>query len=779
VTTDTMELSRHGVESAPTAGPRRGRWTRSGSSPATVTALALGGYLVLQLAQLALLRTTAPRFFWLDDSQGQFGPMWWWLGQHKQDGRPPLMDPELGMAGNLAADMQYGVLDPLHWGLHALFGLTDDFLVMSWAFASISVLLLGAGTLLLLRHHGVSGWLSLAGALGVASSGFLLWYGSSWWPMLWSVAWLPWFWLGLVSLRWTGPLVLGVATWALLASGNPYVLFFALALVAAQAYEQIRDGGGVRVLLRPLGLARVAAAVGGLLLALPTLLTTVELSPYMSRLEPDAVVGNAAFGVPNLADVLLGGPTLLGQTNGFGGTLGLVPAMYTWVVAVAAVALVDWRRAIRSSGVVTAGAVLLLAVAFTQLPTVVAVFRYPYRYLVVVQVVLPLLVLLALKAAPHLTRRRLLVAGSLVLAQTALAAFRAPVFVKWHVLAGVLTALAVAALVVALSRRSGGGVRAVAAALVVLLSWGTVFIGEQMMESLQERVVALDGVAAPDDVPFRVLPAGRQLGTTVAAYEERSYATGTSATVITYGFDGDMGWSGGVLRGNGNLVSDLRTGTGSFAVWHAALNAHWCRTYEGATCDDPARLLELAPGTGRSWLDLASSDTVLLDRDAPQLLQDHFAAQWTLVEQGDAYTEYRREDGLPGRVTDAQGVAVSQSPGGSGMAYGSAPMDTYTVSTGSEDGSLVLRIPFWPGLRATLGGEPLPVDTVDGALLRVPVPSGVEGELLEIAYVPIGERLLVPSLGAGAVLVLAAAAWATVTGRRRDTVPAGVRSGDR
>ncbi len=743
-----------------------------------MTTVALAAYLILQVGQLLVLRVLAPRFFWLDDSQGQFGPMWWWLGRQAEGGRPPLMDPELGMAGNLAADMQYGVLDPLHWGLQALFARTDDFLLMSWAYASVSIVVLGTGVLFLLRHHDVSGWLSVAAALGIASSGFYLWYGGSWWPVLWSVAFLPWFWLGLASSRWIAPLVLGVATWALLASGNPYVLFFAMALTLGQAYEQIRDVGA-RVLLRPLGLARIAGAVGGLLLALPTLLTTVELSPYMSRLEPDELVGNTAFGVPNLVDVLLGGPTLLGQTNGFGGTLGLVPAMYTWLVAVAAVALVDWRRAIRSRGVATAGAVWLLAVVFTQMPTVVAVFRYPYRHLVVVQVVLPLLVLLALTAAPRLTRQRFAVAGALVLAQTVLAVFRAPVLLPWHLLAGVLTALAVAGLVVAAREAARQRLVVIAAALLVSTSWGTVFMGEQMMESLQARVDALDGRPPGEDVPFRALPSGLRLGTTVAAYEARSYAVDTSATVITYDYEADMGWSGGVLRANGNLVADFRTGTGSFAVWHEALNAHWCRTYEGATCDDPAKLLEQAAGTDESWLELASSDTVLLDRDAPQLLQDHFAEAWAQVRQTDEYTEYRRDDGLPGRVTAAQGATVTQRPGQSRMAHGSAPMDVYTVSTGAEGGSLVLRIPYWPGLQATLGGRPIPVGAVDGALLRVTLPADSDAEVLEIAYVPIGERLLVPATTGGTLLVIAATAGAAASGRRRDAVAAPVGAMDR
>ncbi|MGY1917070.1 hypothetical protein [Blastococcus sp. SYSU DS0973] len=779
MTAHTQQLGRPAPAPAPGAHPsgvvaaRR----RSRTRPALVTYAA---YLLLQLLQLFVLSRLAPRFFWLDDSQGQFGPMLWWMGQHLEGGRPPLMAPELGMAGNLAADMQYGVLDPLHWGLQALTRLTDDLLVMSWGFAALCVVLLGTGVLTVLRHYGVTDWLAVAGALGVASSGFFLWYGGSWWPLMWSVAWLLWFWWGLTARRRVAPLVLGVATWALLASGNPYVLFFALALVGGQAFEQIRDGGGWRVLLQPLGVGRIVAAVGGLLIALPTLLTTVEMSGYMSRLSPDPVVGNAAFGVTNLADVLLGGPTLLGQTNSFGGTVPLVPAMYTLVVAVAAVAFVEWRQALRAPGVVTAGVVYLLAVVFTQLPTVVAMFRYPFRYLVVVQVMLPLLVLLGLRAAPRFSRGRIAVAGALVLAQTLLAVFRAPVFLSWHVLAGVLTAVAVAGLVVALRRPAAGDRRRTwaAAAVVIAISWGAVFLGEQMMVSLQERRNALDGAAADADVPFRSLPAGRELGTTVADYRERSLATDTSATVITYGFEGDMGWSAGVLRSNGNLVADFLTGTGSYAVWHASLNERWCRTYEGATCEAPGELLSPAGDTGTSWLELMSEDTVLLDRDAPDALADYLDREWTLVEEGDEYIEYRREDDLPGRVTAASAVDVAQASE-SELAYGGESMGTYTVSTGDDGGWLAFRIPYWPGLQATLDGEPVAVGAVEDAALRIELPPGVTAGTLEISYAPIGERLLLPATGAGALLVLTGWVWAAVAGRRRTGTPAGAGTEER
>jgi hypothetical protein len=728
-----------------------------------------GGYGVLQLLQLYVLHLLAPRFFWFDDSQTQFGPMAWWMGEHLQGGRPPLMDADQGMAGNLTADAQYGALDPLHWALQALGTRTDDLLFMSWGFAAICVLGLGLGTLVLLRSHGVRPVLAVAGALGVASSGFFLWYGGAWWPLMWSVAWLPWFWWGLSARRWWAPAVLGVATWGLFASGNPYVIFFLVVLVVAQLVERFRAAGlRLRGVLDVLDAGRIAGLVGGLLMAMPTLSTMLQSSQLVSRQAADPTVGNIGFGVTNLADVLLGSPTLMGQTNAWGGELGLVPGMATLLFAVAALALVDWKRAIRARGVLTAAAVTVAAVVFTQLPTTVAVFRYPVRYLVIVQVSLPVLALLALAAAPLLTRRRVWLAFGLVAAQAVLAEFRAPVFAKWHLLAAVLTALALAALLTLLRPPTRRPLLGVAAVLLVVLPWGTVFIGERMMVSLQERMDALNHV--PDleqDQPYRALYPGQQLGTAVGDYRAHSIDPGGSATVLSWDFGGDGGWSGGVFRGNGNLIADFDTGTGSFAVWQKNLNQHWCRTYQGATCGDPQWLLDTAPGTGTTWIDLLSQDTVYVDSNVPQPLQEHFQRSWTQAGQAGRYTEYTRDDGLPGRVTYGDGVTVAQGPVSSGMAYGDAPLDSYRVTTGTQPGTLAFRITYWPGMTATLDGRDLPVSTVDGAVVEVRVPAGTREGLLELSFQPIGQRILVPALAAGTVVILGAAVVGLVGARRR------------
>ncbi|SET77928.1 YfhO family protein [Geodermatophilus poikilotrophus] len=726
---------------------------------------ALAGYLVLQGLVLAALGRVAPRFFYYDDSLAQFLPMMWWLGRNAEGGVPPLMDPEQGMAGNFLVDMQYGALDPLHWLLQGLAARTDDLLLVSFVYGAVSVTLLGLGSLTVLMSHRVPVVLAVAGAVGTASSGFFLWYGSSWWPLLWSVAWLPWFWFGLTGRGSLGILAVGVASWALLTSGNPYVLFFVVVLVVGHLVERRLRAGTWRDVVDGALVLRLVSAVGGCVVAVPTLLATVELSGVMGRPEGDALIGNVGFAVANLADVVLGGPTLMGQTNFWSGNIGLVPAMATMLLALPAVALVDWRRALRVPGVVPAGLVYLSAVVATQLPTVVAVFRYPLRYVVVAEVFLPALVLIALSAAPRLTRGRVQVALGIVLAQFVLALFRAPVFYKWHVLAAVLTAAGLAVLLVHL--RARGSSRAhrlsgVAVALAVTL--GPV-VSLHMMAAVQERVDAVEGTASGGQ-PFRALTNAYWVGTSTDDYEARSVATDAAATVVTFAVDPDWGWSSGVLVGNANLPAGFRPGFGALAVWHEDLNERWCRTYQGATCSEPAQLLAPAGDTDVPWIDLLSSDVVLLSDNAPEEIREHFDQTWREVGAEDPWTEYRRDDDLPGRVTAVDGVTVSPEEWSSGLARVDRPMDAYTVSTGEEASSLTTRIPYYPGMTATVDGRPLPVSSVEGAVLAVELPAGLEEARLELSYAPASARAVVPATVAGTAVMVLAAVGGLVLRRR-------------
>jgi hypothetical protein len=374
------------------------------------------------------------------------------------------------------------------------------------------------------------------------------------------------------------------------------------------------------------------------------------------------------------------------------------------------------------------------------------------------------------------------------------------VFVKWHLLALVVELVALAAVVLLLrartaadrtdgavtgprraedtqeiplpragqpaDRRAGRAVPALAGTAAVLAVAAGFPIGEQMMVSLQDRANVIEQTPPTDGAPLRALDPGRDVGTTVEAYRAESYAPDQQLTVITWGFDGDRGWEDGVVNGSGNVVAGLKPGFASLAVWQADLNAHWCRGVWGATCSEPAQLLAEAGDTGQPWVDLMSSDTVLLSTGAPQEVRDHFADTWTEVSADDTWLRYERDDDLPGRVTDADGVTVSLDDWTSGLARVGVPMDSYVVTIGDQGGSLALRIPYYPGMTASLDGRSLPVTTVAGAALAVDLPAGVQQGRLDLGYEPTGAGAVVPATLTGIGVIVLAAIAAAVARRR-------------
>lgn len=753
---------------------------------AAVRAVAL--FLLAQGASLGLLWLLDPRFFWLDDQQAQYLPAFSWLGRTAVDGRPALLDPDAGGGGNYLADPQYGVLDPAHWLIDHLVGSTDSLLLAAWLLGAGATVLLGAGVVLLLLRSGVRTAVAVAAATGVASTGFFLWIGSSWWPSMWGVAWLPWLWLGLRGRGWLTVLVTGLAAWQLVASGYPYVLPVAAVLVLAHVATE-RWGGRLRD--RALG-ARVLAGAAGGVLGAPGLLGAQEMVVASTRSAPPAsAVGNSGGMIPNLLDALVGGATTTPSVSGeAGGFLFVVPIAATAVFVLGGLALVQWRAAVRHPPVVVALAVLVAAAVLTQLPSDVGPLRYPFRYLAVVSLAGTVLVATAVSLAPRATRRRVQVALGLVGLQFLLAVSRGPALIGWHLVALAAGTVAMGALALAVRDRPLPVARAarvvrspvVVGAVLVLVSVAAGTVGVLSATTTGGRLP--DAAAqVTSGSPARQLQTRPAWGTTVEQFRDRSLLTDTSVTVLVYGSfsadetDPDDGWSEGVLVGNANLLADLRPGFGYTAVGHRGWVGRWCQDLFGlAGSSDPRcvrNLLADAPGLGTPWIDVLSSDVMAVPGDAPQEIRDHLAATRTEEGRAGGFTLYRRTDGLPGRVTwAAPGTTVRAVPGAptASAYYSGRPGDSVEVSTGPDGGAVVLRVPAWPGLRAQVDGRDVPVGSVQGTVLSVDLPADLDGARLDIEFAPPADRLLPVSWGVGgALLAVAVLVQVVPRRRRRDT----------
>lgn len=745
------------------------------------TGVGLASYLVLQVVFLVLLRSVSRAFFWIDDQQAQYVPVFRWIGEHLRDGRAPLFDPELGASGNYLADPQYGVLDPAHWLMATVVAHTESLVRATWLLSGGTTVILGAGVFLLARAHRASVELSLGAALALSGSGFFLWFGASWFPLLWSTAWLPWLWLGLSTRHRVGVPCAALAAYLLGAAGYPYNLVVAGLLVLAVLAESWWRYRGARPIgpwwRQPLA-HRLLAATGGLVAAVPALLVAQQLAPYTQRVTPESGTGNIGILIPNAVDTLLGGQTLALSLSGtWGGSLIAAPIAAAAVFAVPALALVDWRRAVSERGVLTAVMMTLSACLLTQLPSYVGPFRYPFRFLTVVELFMTVTAVLGIAAAVRLTRRRLLVAGGLVLAQVLLAVSRAPNAWEWHLLALIAGLVAVAALAGLRAGDRRAGLAAGAALLVASIAGPWLGIGSATAlarSDQQVREVELTGL------PARQLPERPELGTTAKAYRDQLAAPGQAVTVPTWFDYGEReGWAGGVVPGNANLIADMRTGFGYIAAGQRAWTDRWCLDYLSRVQADPEcvdGLLTVVPGTDAPWVDVLSADRVLLSPATPSRVRAYFDRNWTRAGDVRTFAVYDRTDPEASRVSFASfGVQLADVGTGDEPAYAGSPMNTYQVSTGDRDGHLVLRVPWWPGLRATLDGEPVRISAVEETALRIDLPAAVSEGRLEVFYEPTGVRLVLPAAVAGVMLAVLAMVGETLFRRPPRTRPDAVR----
>ena len=738
--------------------------------------LYLGGLAVF----LVVMRWRFPRFFYIDDKQLQYLPVFRYLGQEADGLRPPFLDPDQGMAGNFVADPQYGVLDPVHWLIHRSLLLTGDLNAASWLLSVFSLSVLGLGVCALATQYRVRPVWAAAAALGTATSGWMLFVGASWWPLTWGTALLPWLWWGLAARSRAAAAVAALTSYLLVSSGYPYALPFAVALGIAVLAERLlledRVRGGARELTQRLltrsTLGPLLAAAGGALAGSANLWVVRGLTDVTQRAGMDIPpVGNVGTFVPNLLDAVLGGPTLFGQASGWwGGALLPLPVMVTAWFAVPLLALAPWRTAVRTRGVPTALALTALSALATQTTTEIGSFRFPVRYLVDLQLFLPVLTVLLLRPGLVLTRGRVLLAGSLVVGQLLLAISRTPALVGGHVLAAAAVLAGLAA-VVAGERVPGRRAGSVLVAAALLL-------GVALLPQVTARTaVAYERVRFED--PSAGLPRlGAHDSNTwpalVSEFEQRAWQPGLDATVLAWGGAGpDLGLSSGVLLGSASLLSGTTPGFGYTSIGQRSWADRWCTDYLGQVGQCPGaeqRLLATAPGTDLTWLEVMAKDDVLLSDSTPAVIEDRLvgSGRWRVAEQRGAYTRLVRTDPMPGRATWNDDGVQSLQP-----VQVAAESQSYDVQVDATTAQrIVFRDVWWPGYRATLDGAEVPTSSFDGSLVQVELPPGDYTGRLAVTYRPAGLTAGLVAAGIGLVLAFAGVLLALLPAGRARRKPA-------
>jgi hypothetical protein len=178
-----------------------------------------------------------PGFFCKDDFQLQYLPGSREVTRALAAGELPLLTPYSWMCAALGGEYQFGIfsvfrmlLETLAWLLP--FSLTGRGAFLFIVHASIAA----AGAYRLARSYDAAVPHAMMVAVVAALNGWILWWGTTWYPGVASFAWLPWYWLALRGIgegrsRWSW-LGAALSLYLLVTAGWPYSLLMAAAVAA-------------------------------------------------------------------------------------------------------------------------------------------------------------------------------------------------------------------------------------------------------------------------------------------------------------------------------------------------------------------------------------------------------------------------------------------------------------------------------------------------------------------------------------------------------------------
>ena len=175
-----------------------------------------------------------PKFFLQDDSGISGYPMLKYLGDSFIQGSFSAFVPEIWSAGNLWAEAQYGILNPVTYLSLTAAGLLNSILFLAVLWKFFYCLILTTGAFRLFRAYGITDNWAILLALLVPISGYVLYFEIAAWGIeLLGFAWLLHLWASIERYLENRKFSLSVPVfgWLLITSGYPYAIFPLLFLI--------------------------------------------------------------------------------------------------------------------------------------------------------------------------------------------------------------------------------------------------------------------------------------------------------------------------------------------------------------------------------------------------------------------------------------------------------------------------------------------------------------------------------------------------------------------
>ena len=346
-----------------------------------------------------------PSFFVKDDFQLEFLPASKEIARAWSDGEVPLLTRSSWVCAALAAEYQFGVFSIFRMLLEGLAWLLPMSLVARGTMLFlVHAAIAAGGGFLLARSYGVRTASALMVAVIAGLNGWILFWGTTWYAITASYAWLPWYWLGLRGIaegrRWSW-LGATIALYLLVTGGAPYVVVMA-ALVAAMNALGLRRNV----------LAMIGASALGLALSAPAVLMLLEYFPVTAR-SGAATKFEDLWVVPLRALFGFIVPAVTTKWQVFGGARAHAAVELLGAFVPLAAIVVGGKRIRRLAPEI---AVALLLLLLMLLPSA-GPFRWSFRWLPLFHLVLAILGAVALEHT-----RRAWIAGLALLGVTVLVA---------------------------------------------------------------------------------------------------------------------------------------------------------------------------------------------------------------------------------------------------------------------------------------------------------------------------------------------------------------------
>jgi hypothetical protein len=697
-----------------------------------------------------------PAFYFHDDIQHQYLPVYRAIGLGLWEGRLVLDLASSWFGGDVLGEYQYAVFNPLALATYAALPLFEDmWLAAAWVMGVWYAFLL-TGTYLLLQPR-AGHWPALV-AVSITGTNPLLayWFASAWAPGLLSLAWFPWLLMGLWSRHPgpRGPLLVALGAFGIATAGWPHGLLVLGLVLASLLPWHVRDAESRQRLLW----SAWVPATAGVLLAAPAWLPLVTSMGSVGR--PSALTNNHELVAPLTAVINAGFPTHVEQMRFIWNDRPFA-APYFYVSALLLawplwMTRERWRGLLRDA---PTGALLLVVgvlVLASQGPSHVGTLRWPFRFLMYASLFVPVLMALVIgRGFLAATPRRLLTTLGLVLGAALLAWQRAPEQVHPH-LGALLTVLVLIGLSAWLASRRGLPAAA--------LAWiaGTLFIALEMHSTKPSNTMVADWM------PPRML-----------SQYEAPPGVGPQDRVLFVYDRPEPGSTGGpdLYSGNLGVLRGLDSINGYSPLMPRHVGLTYCMNLFGATCDRvTAALTGVVPEFDATPAELAGRTRVVVQRrmqavvraleDSPRL------APCAHSDQVQVYCT-TRSSRLPYPVTGATaGLEVRAARQG---ADGSVELEVR--HTGASPGTIIVAAPWRRGWAARLlpesGGGALVAVTgphASGAVM-FEVPSGFEGRIQARRHFPHLLVSLLLAVGGGVALGVGLVVYGRV---RRPASPQGV-----